>query len=202
MKKLPTLMITLLAVALGASPALAADEGDKNAEQAPAATTSPTDDFTARTAHQRALAAQQKAAHQARVEAMRAASERFRDQALSQGATMDPWGRSLMANAELQRRLMDPYGSAMLDRLQEDFWNRTAAYGGRPEVADPHQEISQWARQQQQAIHERSRQAQQQFAKALQEGKVTYAPVVPWGGWYAPYGWGAPYYGYGAPYFW
>jgi len=206
MKRLPTLMIALLGLILGTSFAVAAEEAEQAAQEPAAATTPAGHRFPgldARVARQQALNAQRQAAHEARVQAMLEESDRFRELAGNQGMFMDPWARQMIANQELQRRLMDPYGTSMIDRLEEDFWNRTAAYGDRPDLMDPTRDIQQWARQQQQAIYDQSRRAQQNLAKAVAEGKVTYAPVVPWvtpyG--YGPYGWGAPY-GYGAPFFW
>lgn len=204
MKRLATLLVMVLGVALAWTTAALGEESAGTAQAETAGAPAPAS-YETRVERQRARSAARQAAHEARIQAMREESERFRERAGSYAVPMDPWARGMLARQELRRRMMDPYGSAMLDRLEEDFWNRTAAYGGRPEVADPHREASQWARAQQQAIYENTRRAQENLAQAVREGKVTYAPVVPWvpyGGWYAPYGWGAPYLGYGAPYLW
>lgn len=143
-------------------------------------------DREARIAYSRALSDQRRAIHDARVAAMRAGADQFENWAEATSYWVDPWGANLEASGELNYRLMDPYGAAVLDALKADFERRSAAFGFGPvAVHDRHDAIEDWARRQQAALYDASRRNYEAWLSYLPRVEVTplvvtpYLPAVP-----------------------
>jgi hypothetical protein len=146
-------------------------------------------------AQPRVIADPRRVAHEARVAALRASSDQFYDWAKARGgyqdAWIEPWSQHIEAYAELQQRMLDPWGAAMIDHLKADSDRRLAAYGFDIPAADArHEATREWARQQQAAIYENARRFHEAQWKAMPKVTLQAVPV-------APYGW--PAYGLSYP---